>query len=321
MSLFPWEEVFAEVPLGYQSLRDLALEAVEDPSQILSPVAVVNIACAGWALTEGYDFGAPLHLMGAIPGMGDAQGKTAKWSDLALRAAQVGKRLQDVFPLVGLKELVMELIRDRPQLGQLKQRRAAYRQTVGSVLTGAILQAIMPKLSGADVTRFLTPLNAALVEFDVITPQRWMPFLAECAEESSQLRSMTELPSGFASSASKFKGRGAMQLTGLGNYRAAGKALGLDLEHNPEWVASDAAVGFRAAGWFWKTNGLNERADHVHSAGDFDKISNVINRGTPNKVALGSDVHRAFYQRAQDAWVEYKNRCQTALIGGKIVQI
>ena len=33
-----------------------------------------------------------------------------------------------------------------------------------------------------------------------------------------------------------FKGRGSIQLTGRVNYRAAGKALGLDLEKHPEKV-------------------------------------------------------------------------------------
>jgi predicted chitinase len=321
MALFPWEEPFEEVPRCYEQLRDLALEAVQDPAQVISPVAVVNIACAGWALEEEYEFGALLFLLAAVPGLGDARGKTAAWFELAAAAADVGRRLRDAYPLIGLKELVTQFLFDRHDLERLKQRRALYRQEVGSVLTAAVLKAIMPKLSAAEVAGFLGPLNAALVEFDIITPQRWMPFLAECAEESGQLRSMTELPSHFASSASKFKGRGALQLTGLGNYRAAGKALGLDLEHHPDWVASDAAVGFRAGGWFWKSNGLNERADRATSVADFDKISNVINRGTPNKPALGADVRRAFFRRARDAWVEYKNRCQTALIAGKIVQI
>jgi putative chitinase len=219
-------------------------------------------------------------------------------------------------PLLAIHELIRYLFLNPDARARLGQWRTLYREQLGSVVTGTVLHAVMPRLSGSDVSHLLGPLNAALVEFDIITPKRWIPFLAESAEESIQLTSMTELPSAFASSASKFKGRGAMQLTGRGNYQAAGKALGFDLEHHPDWVASDADIGFRAAGWFWQNNGLNQRADKVHSVADFDKISNVINRGSPSKKALGEKERESFYRKARQAWVDYKNRCYLALVSG-----
>lgn len=86
------------------------------------------------------------------------------------------------------------------------------------------------------------------------------------------------------------RGRGPGQLTGTDNYRACGKALGLDLLKNPDIVASPA-VGALAFGWFWNQGNatgksLNEFADK----GDIDSISDYVNLGHKTKAdgdALG----------------------------------
>lgn len=72
----------------------------------------------------------------------------------------------------------------------------------------------------------------------------------------------------------RYKGRGPIGLTFLDNYRACGKALGLDLVGNPEQV-EEPVVGARAAGWFWKTNNIGRYAN----AGDFDGVADMINQG------------------------------------------
>jgi len=72
----------------------------------------------------------------------------------------------------------------------------------------------------------------------------------------------------------RYKGRGPIQLTGRNNYRAAGGALGLELEANPQ-RAADVDVGFRVAAWFWTSRGLNLLAD----VGDFREITRRINGG------------------------------------------
>lgn len=50
-----------------------------------------------------------------------------------------------------------------------------------------------------------------------------------------------------------FRGRGAIQLTGRFNYRKCGKALGVDLLNNPEWLERDKRVCMEAAAWFYNT--------------------------------------------------------------------
>uniref|UniRef100_A0ACD5W4J2 Uncharacterized protein n=1 Tax=Avena sativa TaxID=4498 RepID=A0ACD5W4J2_AVESA len=50
-----------------------------------------------------------------------------------------------------------------------------------------------------------------------------------------------------------YHGRGPMQLSWNYNYGPAGKALGFNGLGNPEIVASDPVVAFKAALWFWMT--------------------------------------------------------------------
>jgi len=115
-------------------------------------------------------------------------------------------------------------------------------------------------------------------------------FLAQLAHESGQLVYMEEIASGEAYEGRKdlgntqpgdgkrFKGRGPIQLTGRANYRAAGQALGLNLEANPELVKTPS-VGFRTSVWFWTTNKLNDLADKG-TLESFRQITKKINGGT-----------------------------------------
>lgn len=71
----------------------------------------------------------------------------------------------------------------------------------------------------------------------------------------------------------KFRGRGYTQLTGRANYAAAGKALGVDLEKNPD-MATDPAVAARIATWYWKN-----RVGSKGASGDVAAVTKRINGG------------------------------------------
>jgi putative chitinase len=58
----------------------------------------------------------------------------------------------------------------------------------------------------------------------------------------------------------RYRGRGLFGLTGRGNYLAAGKALGLDLEAGPDQAAEPHNAVLTAL-WFWKWRGCSELAD------------------------------------------------------------
>lgn len=74
----------------------------------------------------------------------------------------------------------------------------------------------------------------------------------------------------------KYRGRGAIQLTGKANYAAASKDLGIDLMSNPDMVANDPAVSAKVAAWYWKKNNLGAAA----RTGDVTAVTKKINGGT-----------------------------------------
>jgi predicted chitinase len=151
----------------------------------------------------------------------------------------------------------------------------------------------MNQLSPAKAEEYIGPLNKALSEGQINTCPRKAAFLAQVAHESGQLRYWEELASGAAYEGRKdlgntqpgdgvrFKGRGPIQLTGRANYRAAGKALGLNLEENPKSV-SQTDVGFRTTVWFWSSRNLNSLADN-NDQSSFDQITRRVNGGLNGK--------------------------------------
>ena len=74
--------------------------------------------------------------------------------------------------------------------------------------------------------------------------------------------------------ASKFLGRGLIQLTGKENYERCGEALGVDLISEPTLLA-EPMYACLSAGWFWNRKGLNALADSK----DWDTITKRINGG------------------------------------------
>lgn len=70
----------------------------------------------------------------------------------------------------------------------------------------------------------------------------------------------------------KYRGGGLLQLTGKGNYDAAGKAIGRDFMLRPNDIIIEA-VAVQTSAYFWNLKDLNAAAD----AGDFDHTTRAIN--------------------------------------------
>lgn len=75
----------------------------------------------------------------------------------------------------------------------------------------------------------------------------------------------------------RYRGRGAMQITGRDNYEAVGEALELDLVNHPE-LLEQPGNAMRAAAWWWENAGLNETVDA--NPNDVEAVTRVINGGT-----------------------------------------
>ena len=167
------------------------------------------------------------------------------------------------------------------------------------MLDEATLLKIMPHAKSR-VQDFLEPLNAAMREFHINTPERQAAFLAQIAHESGELRYVKEIASGIAyeyrkdlgntqpGDGMKFKGRGLIQITGRNNYHECGNALGVDLITSPELLETND-MACRSAAWFWASHGLNDLADK----GDFERITKRINGGLN-----GLKERQAYYVKA-----------------------
>ena len=86
----------------------------------------------------------------------------------------------------------------------------------------------------------------------------------------------------------RFRGRGAVQLTGKSNYLACGKDLQVDLEANPDWLETPEGAILSAA-WFWDQHDLNDLSDD----GDVLTVTKKINGGT-----IGLEERKALYEEA-----------------------
>ncbi|MBA0348395.1 hypothetical protein D7Y52_05915 [Stenotrophomonas maltophilia] len=142
-------------------------------------------------------------------------------------------------------------------------------------------------------------LEQACIRFGINTELRVCHFLAQVAHESGTGRWLRELwgPTPAQSryegrkdlgntqsgDGFRFRGRGAIQLTGRHNYQRYSQAIYGDdrAVRNPDLLASlpDAAL---AAGYFWRRDGLNAVADRD----DILAVSRAVNLGNPDSKAL-----------------------------------
>lgn len=80
----------------------------------------------------------------------------------------------------------------------------------------------------------------------------------------------------------KYPGRGLIQVTGKDNYRDAGESLGLPLLEEPE-LLEEPVHAADAAGWFWKSHGLNRFASNINAC--TRAINGGLN-GLPDRMRL-----------------------------------
>jgi putative chitinase len=129
----------------------------------------------------------------------------------------------------------------------------------------------------------------------ITNPIELAAFLAQCAHESHDFKSMVEyggsldfrkydpkyaprkakaLGNKKAGDGARYKGRGYIQLTGRYNYKRAGQALGLPLEQKPE-LAEKPEVAAKIAVWFWQQR-VQPRVDNFN---DVRAVTKPINPG------------------------------------------
>jgi len=144
-------------------------------------------------------------------------------------------------------------------------------------------------------------LPPVLEKYNIDTLLRLAHFLAQIGHESDHFKTLREYASGVAYEGRKdlgntragdgkrFRGRGAIQLTGRANYKKFGALIGVNLEAEP-LLAEQPQYSAMLAGAYWNDRKLNQFADKD----DIMTITKRINGGYN-----GIDARKAMLARAK----------------------
>lgn len=155
---------------------------------------------------------------------------------------------------------------------------------------------MVPGISGEKIAQYIVPLNDAMAHGGIDNPVRQAAFIAQLAVESDGFRTFEEYASGGAyegradlgniqpGDGERYKGRGAIQITGRHNYEKVSQYTGIDFVAHPELLSAPENA-FTTAAWYWTSRNLNQVAD---TAG-IVRVSELVNGG-----------HNALSQRIAD---------------------
>lgn len=136
------------------------------------------------------------------------------------------------------------------------------------------------------IESIIDPLNDTLKKYNITSYLRICHFLAQVMHESGGFSWYKEFGTGQAyegrvdlgnlqpGDGAKFKGRGAIQITGKTNYTNISNSLGQDFVNNPN-LLEQRTWGTSTAGWFWDRKTLNTLADKD----DLLSITKAVNGG------------------------------------------
>ncbi len=168
--------------------------------------------------------------------------------------------------------------------------------------------ALTLKKNPAKLKQYTEKLNETMKKFEINTPLKQAMFLSTVAQESGEFKYLQELPSEHASSQSRYKGRGIIQVTHEPNYRAFGEYIGKgDLfVKEPELLATEEYATL-SAGWYWsvKNSGQyketpNSRIGNEPKADlmDFREAAGLVNGGQRDRLINHWGTRLEYYQRS-----------------------
>jgi putative chitinase len=157
------------------------------------------------------------------------------------------------------------------------------------MITSQQLKDSMPGITDKNIQKYLPELNKSLPANRIDTPLRMAHFIAQVGHETLSFLYYREIASGAAyegrkdlgntepGDGVKFRGRGAIQITGRTNYKAVSLFIfGDDRLLNTPELLELPEFGIKAACWYWTTRKLNLLAD----ADDIFSITRKINGDT-----------------------------------------
>lgn len=241
---------------------------------------------AGLALGAGVAFGSPADAKTNVERVVVSPGQTvysiAKAFDTTPEVIQKLNKLDKKFTIKPGQELKVpkgeEVKSDTKKKEPVKKKQT--KLDPSKTLTGTMHEAVLTK----------TARSAGITD-----PVELAAFLAQCAHESHDFKSMVEyggsldfrkydpkyapkkakaLGNTKVGDGARYKGRGYIQLTGRYNYKRAGEALGIPLEQKPE-LAEKPEVAAKIAVWFWQSR-VQPRVDNFN---DVRAVTKPINPG------------------------------------------
>ncbi len=157
---------------------------------------------------------------------------------------------------------------------------------VDGPVTPRVLRKFNPDLGDQRAERYAQEINEAMDAYGIDSNRQQAMFVGQIAHETDGFRTLEEYSSGAQYEGRtelgntkpgdgwRYKGRGAIQLTGRVNYEAATEEFGVDFVKNPE-LAADPEHAFDIAAWWWKDHGLNRKA----ASNNYEGITQTINGG------------------------------------------
>ena len=135
------------------------------------------------------------------------------------------------------------------------------------------MQAIAPDLSPARAADLARHLRTAMARFGITSPAQQAMFVAQTAHETGGYATFRErgtdarhderyagrLGNTEPGDGSRYRGRGAIQITGRDAYRRIGERIGLDLEGHPELAERDDTA-FLVSASYWSSRTPPRRA-------------------------------------------------------------
>lgn len=151
-------------------------------------------------------------------------------------------------------------------------------------LSSSEIKSLMPGVKNAALEAHSLNLNKTLMQWGFSDRLEQTHYLAQGAHESGEMSLMTELPSKYASSASRYKGRGFVQITSETNYRAFNDYVNksirtVDVVEKPELLGSDSFLAFAASCWYWRSNDVRRSARKGSTDTVVEEVGRVVNCG------------------------------------------
>jgi predicted chitinase len=181
------------------------------------------------------------------------------------------------------------------------------------IISSELLKKIFPNVKPDRSIELLPFINQYLKEFKMNTCEERIMFFSQIAEETDNLRLITEEKSDWGSSKSKYKGRGMFQLTGSSNYKKFGEYCNslkddIDFVNYPEKI-NNPKYAVLSAFWYWEVNNCKKYSSKLTEE-NMLKIAKITNCGSITSNCSHNNQEEPCYTCEPNGWERRKTEFQ-----------